>query len=498
MGKTGNRVLTVLAVLSFIMLLPLTAKAEVTKAWANTTASSHDVTTDSSGNVYTSSTSSLTKHSPDGVKLWEIPLENPNRGSYPQVGTDSDGNVYIGDAHYNAFKVDPDGNLLWMSRPTTPLFQNDTGDGGYAFAVDASGSTYISGWLGSIAATVKYTTDGQVAWVSTYGDGSGWYGPMGLSLDSSGNVLVVAQTYDYPIVAQLILKYGPSGNLIWENSNACSVRCVPNRIDTDKDGNVYTTGSFSDTSGRGSFVTKVDSNGTLVWHSPFDSGDNYPSGITVDTAGNSYVSGRAKHPTTGSSALNIIKLDASGTVVWNNFIDNMRIGFYSHVMDKWGNLYMSGTSRDRNNVYSLKTVKVDTDGNLLWAMEEAGVNVYSYSEPIHIDNKGGIYALGLINYPSRSGFIVKYTEPVPVSTPADVSELITEMLGSGAIANAGIANALTQLLANAEANIESSPSTAANMIEAAIKLISAQSGKQIDSASADELIGYLEMILAGL
>ncbi len=161
-----------------------------------------------------------------------------------------------------------------------------------------------------------------------------------------------------------------------------------NSLVTDGNGNLYITGSSSDSwngpSGQSPlhplsipsnygpvpfdiFVLKLDSNGVYQWHTFYGTGDkDFGNSLVIDGSGNLYITGSSDaswdgpsgqsplHPFDGSGASDagsgtsnifILKLDSSGAYQWHTFYgsNSTDIG-YSLVTDGSGKLYISGFS----------------------------------------------------------------------------------------------------------------------------------------------------------
>jgi beta propeller repeat protein len=81
----------------------------------------------------------------------------------------------------------------------------------------------------------------------------------------------------------------------------------------------------------------------------------------------------------------------------------------------------------------------------------------------------------------------------------DIIDVIDDALADGSIDNKGIGNALTKKLENAQAAIDNGDFvTAATLLNDFINQVSAQSGKHIDTETADELIQLAQALLATL
>jgi tetratricopeptide (TPR) repeat protein len=81
---------------------------------------------------------------------------------------------------------------------------------------------------------------------------------------------------------------------------------------------------------------------------------------------------------------------------------------------------------------------------------------------------------------------------------SEVVSIIEEMLERGDIKSSRMANDLISKLTYARANLENTQASAKNMLEAAINLLEEQAGKMVSTEAAEELISYLNNIIAGL
>jgi hypothetical protein len=168
-------------------------------------------------------------------------------------------------------KLNPDGEFLWAKATTTSFTSR-------SISVDNSGNILVSG---SFQNTVDFDPGPGVANVTAAGTGN-----------SDG----------------FIWKLDSNGNFVW-------IRTIqgPSAIETawavqvDATGNVYTTGNFGGTidfdngpgvvnltsaGGADIFITKHNSNGNLEWAKRIGStGTDNGRSITIDAAGNPYLSG---------------------------------------------------------------------------------------------------------------------------------------------------------------------------------------------------------------
>ncbi len=215
-----------------------------------------------------------------------------------------------------------------------------------------------------------------------------------------------------------------------------------NAIAVDKEGNVYTTGTFRETADfdpgpgtfnlvaagdRDIFISKLDATGALVWAIGLGStGNDEGLGITTDTAGNVYITGKFEgtvdfDPGAGTVNLTsagdhdifITKLDASGGHIWSRQVggDDEQLA-NAIAVDKSGNVYTTGwitrttpattgsvdfdpgpgvftlTVAAYNNAFILK---LNEAGDFVWARQIVASNSEGYALAL---SDGYVYSAG--------------------------------------------------------------------------------------------------------
>ena len=139
-----------------------------------------------------------------------------------------------------------------------------------------------------------------------------------------------------------------------------------NAIAVDSSGNLYITGVGGDTWGNPKHahssgfnddivVMKLDPSGTLVWNTFYGStSEDAARGISVDGSGNIYVTGNSKatwgspkhaHSSGANYDIAILKLDNTGTFAWNTFYGSASNDSGDAIaVDTGGNVYITGQS----------------------------------------------------------------------------------------------------------------------------------------------------------
>ncbi|MBL0106260.1 MAG: hypothetical protein IPP52_02920 [Ignavibacteria bacterium] len=187
-------------------------------------------------------------------------------------------------------------------------------------------------------------------WVATYpGTGSG-YNPKKSAIDKDGNFIVAGNSdsthgYDY-----IVLKYSPSGNLIWKqryNGTGNSYDYLIGMV-LDDSGNVYVTGESDDGAALGgiNWVTiKYNTNGQMKWKRSLNwigNNTDEPFGMNIDKERNIYVIGFGITVLLKSNGDN--KYYSNGDSLWTKVIllPTTHDWGYSVVTDDSLNVYSSG------------------------------------------------------------------------------------------------------------------------------------------------------------
>ncbi|MDZ4712578.1 MAG: SBBP repeat-containing protein [bacterium] len=298
----------------------------------------------------------------------------------------------------------------WVVRYNGPGNNTDVAK---AITVDASGNTYVAGYsLNSGTSydyvTVKYTANGNQAWVSAYnGLGNDLDYATAIAIDNNGNVYVTgysfssSSSYDYATV-----KYNSSGIQQW----AVTYNGFGNAVDLAKTikvddlGNVYVTGqSYGGSSTSYDFATvKYSSTGNQLWASRYDGSSNGNDGansMVIDANYNVYVTGQSVN--TGSSQdFETIKYNSAGVEQWSSSYNGSANDIdVSHCIqvDNSGNVYVTGYSRGNGN-YDYVTAKYDSLGVSQWASRFNGnTNSNDYPTALAVDPNGNVYITGVIN-----------------------------------------------------------------------------------------------------
>jgi len=357
------------------------------------------VTTDSSGNIFVTGTTSggldgntssgsidifLVKYNSSGTKQWTKQLGTSSNDGGSGVTTDSSGNIYVtggtsggldgntnsGETDIFLVKYNSSGTKQWTKQLGT-----SSNDGGYGVTTDSSGNIYVTGLTeGGLDGNtnsgetdiflVKYNSSGTKQWTKQLGTSSQDEG-YGVTTDSSGNIYVTGQTSggldgntnsgSFDI---FLVKYNSSGTKQWTKQLGSSSIDIGTDVTTDSTGNIYVTGGTSggldENTNSGIFdifLVKYNSSGTKQWTKQLGtSNPDYGQGVSTDSSGNIYVTGSTEggldgNTNSGETDIFLVKYNSSGTKQWTKQLGTSSSELGTGVTtDSSGNIYVTGST----------------------------------------------------------------------------------------------------------------------------------------------------------
>lgn len=362
------------------------------------------------------------KYSKNGDLVWAKSIGGVGIDISESIEIDATGNVYITGTYSNTVDFDP-------SAGTQNLTSNGNTDVFYA----------------------KYKNNGDLVWAKSIG-GVGVDQASSIDIDASGNVHIVGVfngTVDFNPDAGILnitsngstdiffSKYNRNGNLIWANSIGSVGNDVGSSIKIDALGNVYITGSFTNTAdfdtgigtfnlisngGYDIFFAKYNSLGKLNWAKSVGGIDNDRSiELELDSKGRIYITGFFNNtvdfnPDIGTFDLTSIAQDIFfakysnyGELFWARGIGGGILDQgTSIVTDALGNVYITGFFRGTadfdpsTNTLNLTSAgnsdifytKYNERGSLEWA-KSIGDNSVDQGNSILVDASGYVYIVGV-------------------------------------------------------------------------------------------------------
>ena len=384
---------------------------------------------------------------------------DPGPGTYYMTSSDYGSDMYIS-------KLDASGNFVW-ARQVTGISANISASD---IVIDNNGNIYLAG---SFTGTVDFDPGPNVYNVTSCNydsfisklDASGdflWAKQFcatsevvatSLTVDVNGYVYTTGYFWDtvdfnpgneiFNLTAAgnndvFIAKLDDLGNFLWAKQFGGTGLDWASSIAVDANGDVYTTGNFSDTvdfdpgpgtnyltsfSSHDFFISRLSNTGNYQWVKQLTGSYSGPSSSSfrIDPTGNIYLTGNfyetvdfdpgpdTYNLTSGSSFYSnafISKFDASFNFLWTKQLSSPEnVAPSSMSIDANGNVYTAGlfmgttdfnpgtgiynlTSSTSSN-YDSYLSKLDASGNFMWA-KQLSSEVHS----IILDNSGNVYTTG--------------------------------------------------------------------------------------------------------
>lgn len=296
-------------------------------------------------------------------------------------------------------KYNPAGKEIWSARYDGPASGEDLIS---ALAVGRDGSVYLTGQCRVPDArndftTLKFNPDGTLAWmfsVASENQALHAYG-RDLVIDSAGNVYV---TGDNTLPSMMTIKLNPDGGAEWSQSIAGFKHLQARAIAIDSSGNVIVTGYADREDYNPDFLTvKYNSSGAeqwIAWHG--GAYGDMPADVVVDRAGNIYLSGTDSDSVYLSDYI-ALKYNADAVLQWTDRFDvettdyiNATIAAAKKIaLDATGNVFVAVENPGR-----FILIKYDSPGNPIWQVETDSLHYWRELREIRLADDGSVYLAG--------------------------------------------------------------------------------------------------------
>lgn len=292
---------------------------------------------------------------------------------------------------------------------------------------DDSSNVYITGsFNNNHYTTIKYNSMGVLMWAVIDAQ-INWQGHSVIALDEHKNVyLAIAEDDSTSAVITKTIKYNRSGIKQWEQvytSNFIPGFSSPVSIKFDPNGFVYVLASNNNqNNGESDYaVVKYDTLGNKMWSTTYSFTNYYdgPTAFVIDKIGNVYVTGSIWPSGGYADSIATIKISASGTFKWKRLYSagysNLDVAS-DIVIDSLDYIYVGGVSSDNLNDENFVTIKYDSLGNEIWVGRyKSGAFNSDYANSISLDKYGNIYLSGTTYGFNSSGMTtIKYSNNVGI------------------------------------------------------------------------------------
>ncbi|HEY3488540.1 MAG TPA: putative Ig domain-containing protein [Candidatus Deferrimicrobiaceae bacterium] len=307
------------------------------------------ITKDDNGNPYVYAQDfRLIKTGPSGAPGWAVSMADPANA----VAVDGAGSVYVagsvanvaGNSDLRLSKYSPDnGALVWNAIPVDYQGGNDVFR---SVAVDGSGNVYATGHgqtaAGQDLLLFKFDATGRELWRRTY-TGTGVETGVRVVATASGHVYLVSPSLEG---RYLVFKYDGAGNLVWQallgSGSTAGAGTGPSGLTVDAAGNLYVTG-YQTSAGNGWLETvKFDANGNAAWTQTSNS-DTYAT-VAAAPGGGVIISGDRIGPAPNytSGLYPLTEYDADGNRIWQGKFGDGAVGSVHPIATLGNRIYATG------------------------------------------------------------------------------------------------------------------------------------------------------------
>ncbi|HMQ80004.1 MAG TPA: SBBP repeat-containing protein [Ignavibacteria bacterium] len=332
------------------------------------------------------------------------------------IYVDAAGNIYVAGAStgsgsgkdFTVVKYNSDGLTQWVGRYNGP---GNADDDAYLVKVDNAGNVYVSGastgsGTGLDYCVVKYNSAGVQQWASRYnGPGNATDEVYSLQFDNSGNVYITGYSNGGSTGDDICtIKYNSSGAQQWmvRYNGSANNDDYGNSISIDNAGNSYVTGAVTRTGSDLDYITlKYNTSGVQIWAVFYNgpgNGEDFPSSNAIDANGNIFVTGYSYGSTSGPDYCTI-KYNNSGAQQWVQRYDGPD-GWdesWNVILDPAGNVYITGNSAGIGTGDDYCTIKYNNSGVQQWIARYTGPDSSNdYCNWVAPDANGNVYVTGIV------------------------------------------------------------------------------------------------------
>ena len=280
-----------------------------------------------------------------------------------------------------------------------------------SMAVDNEGNIYCTGMIQNLLSgqdylTVKYNAAGVEQWKAVYnGNSNSTDNANCITLDGQGNVYVSGNSIGNDGYSNyLTIKYNNLGEEQWVkryDGPSSEGADYAYGIAADNSGNIYVTGGSDTDDGEDYATIKYNTDGIEQWIVRYpginESKTSFAKFIALDEAGNVYVTGRNEHISSNYD-YGTVKYNSEGTQLWVSHYDsryNETDDPAGLVVDKAGNVYVTGTSSNAQYKQDFATVKYNTNGFEQWSVRYDGPSASNdFANDLVVDDSGYVYVTG--------------------------------------------------------------------------------------------------------
>lgn len=334
-----------------------------------------------------------------GSRLWSISAGGSGYDYLNMVAETTDGWLAVGSVNYGGpnsdvllMRISASGSLVWSRRIGTPE-RNEVGDHILAQGNDEfiiSGSRFITGGgTDGDVLVMKINGQGDVLWTSLLGSDR-QDSPNAIRSTADGGFLIAGTRTTLPTQQAFLLKLDAAGGLVWERTwQAVQGSVTITRLIPAADGGSILTGQGS----SALQVMKLDDTGDVVWSRAYQQGA-YNSGVSLGSFGEDgyLIVGASSNPDFSLPRMMAMRIDELGEVVEARSYagDLGNANGRSAVVEAEGGVTMVGSLSTGGGDVLLVRTQVGDDG--LGALCNEQQETVTPTTPVAFNVVNGLYA----------------------------------------------------------------------------------------------------------
>ncbi len=403
------------------------------------------VTMDAAKNVTANFTTT-----PPSVQTWAKTYGGTGGDWANSIQQTSDGGFIVSGATASFGSGSNDAWILKLNADGTVAWQNTYGgtgdDGAGAIQQTSDGGYIVAGSTASFGAgsadvwILKLNADGTVAWQNTYG-GTGDDGAGAIQQTSDGGYIVAGSTalFGAGSADAWVLKLNADGTVAWQKTYGGAGNDYANSVQQTLDGG-YIVAGYTDSFGAGygdAWILKLNADGTVAWQNAYGgAGADYAAAVQQTSDGSYIVAGYTNSFGAGSGDAWILKLNADGTVAWQKTYGGASDDYATAVQQTSdGGYIVAGRADSFGAGYGDAWIlKLNADGTVAWQKTYGGAgDDYAYS--VQQTSDGGYIVVGRTDSFGAGGtdiWILKLDSAGNISGCPSGLIGVTNVLGSSA------------------------------------------------------------------
>ncbi|HEY9824449.1 MAG TPA: SBBP repeat-containing protein, partial [Stenomitos sp.] len=267
----------------------------------------------------------------------------------------------------------------------------------------------FDGWVAKFSDSPSASTP---IWTRQFGS-SGYDLQKDLTTDITGSTISVGNTTGAIVGTNKggddawIVKYSPTGKLVWKRQWGTTDDDAALSVDTDSDRNIYVAGRYEVGSTEYVWLAKYSPLGALIWRKSFEAPATTvvdELGLAIDGGGNAIIASTGTLVAGNNGDCWIVKYSPTGTRLWSQQVGYIGLDTVSSLaLDRNNSIFLTGTTGSNpggtnQGLLDAWIAKFTARGERQW-VKQIGTFTLDIPTSITTDTKGNAVMAGFTNGP---------------------------------------------------------------------------------------------------